>query len=98
MMRPGKVRFGRTAQRDLAEMLGHVGRDDPRAALRLIDDIVARCERLADFPEMGRLRPDLGRGVRYLPLGERLAFYRLEDRHVVVLRVIHGARNICHLF
>lgn len=89
-----KVRFSAEAKADLAQIAGYIGADDPERAISFIDQLEATCLSLADFP--GRF-PLLDRyeksGVRQLVHGNYLIFYRVEDGGVMVLRVLHGARD-----
>jgi toxin ParE1/3/4 len=48
------------ALRDLVDIWIYVAADSPAAADRLLETIDQSCQRLSQFPEMGRLRPELG--------------------------------------
>lgn len=50
--------------------------------------------RLADFPELGRSRVDLRPGVRAWVIGSYVLFYEVEADAVLILRILHGARDI----
>ncbi len=50
--------------------------------------------RLADFPERGTPRPELGRGARSLVVGRYLILYRVGPDSVDILRIVHGAREL----
>ena len=50
------------------------------------------------MPHMGRERSDLSEGLRSLPFRDYLIFYRIVESSVVVVRVLHGARDIERLF
>jgi toxin ParE1/3/4 len=43
---------------------------------------------------MGRPRDELGAGVRSVVVGRYVVFYRFTDTELVVLRIIHGSRDI----
>ncbi|MEK7245351.1 MAG: type II toxin-antitoxin system RelE/ParE family toxin [Pseudomonadota bacterium] len=47
------------AARDIDEIVSHIRRDDPAAALHVLDEIERACSRLALHPRMGRLRTEL---------------------------------------
>jgi toxin ParE1/3/4 len=49
---------------------------------------------MATQPYSGVARDDLASGVRCLVEGEYLTFYRVADDAIVILRVIHGRRDI----
>lgn len=60
----------------------------------MIDRIEASERRLAEFPELGRGRDELLRGVRSWVVGAYLIFYRVEATSLIVIRVLHGARDL----
>jgi len=49
---------------------------------------------LADYPEAGPQRDELGPGMRYYPSGSYLVFYTVSDHYIEVRRIMHGAREI----
>ena len=56
------------------------------------------CLGLAQFPERFPLVPRYERhGVRHRVHGNYLIFYRIEDAGVVVIHVLHGARDYAEL-
>ena len=83
-----------SAAKDLEILWQHLADEATEAiADRAIDAISERCEMLADFPEAGRLRPDLGPGVRCFPVEKHVIYYRHETALVVIGRVLHGSRD-----
>jgi toxin ParE1/3/4 len=63
-------------------------------AMRWLDDLDRKLERLADAPGSGTARPELGSGLRSSPFGQYLIFFRKSGgRGITILRLIHGARN-----
>ena len=72
----------------------HIAADDPEAAMCWTDELFAAAERLAEFPESGRLVPELpGRGVREFIYGAYRVFYRVE-KAVIILTVRHASQLI----
>jgi toxin ParE1/3/4 len=49
---------------------------------------------LARYPLAGPVREDMPAGIRHLVIDDYLAFYRLSDDSVEVIRILHGRRNI----
>jgi toxin ParE1/3/4 len=90
------VRYLRFAEQDLFELYDYVARDAPEAAATFIERIDAAVIQLAAHPHLGpvvreeRLRSV---GFRYLPVGDHIVFYKVEDGSVIVYRVLHGARD-----
>ncbi|HEV2646389.1 MAG TPA: type II toxin-antitoxin system RelE/ParE family toxin [Acidobacteriaceae bacterium] len=65
------------------------------AADRFIDSIVDRFLLLATHPHIGRARDEeLRPGLRSFPVGDYMILYRIEDPHILILRVLHGRRNL----
>lgn len=81
------------AEQDLEEIWSFVAEDaSSETADRLIDAIVERFELLAEQPEMGRLRPEFGAGVRSLAVENHVIYYR-RDGDILIARVLHGRRD-----
>ena len=92
--------------RDLADIAVYLaeesGSDD--LAFRFLDAVEASFDRLIATPAMGVARkyrdPEL-EGVRMWRIAgfdNYLIFYRPTERGVEIIRVIHGSRDIEHLF
>jgi toxin ParE1/3/4 len=61
----------------------------------LIDSITSRFLILARHPFLGRSRDDdFGRGSRSFAVGEYVIVYRVSHGEVIILRVVHGRRDI----
>jgi toxin ParE1/3/4 len=68
--------------------------DNPSAADIVAERVDEAIRRLADYPELGPERPNLGKGIRLLPVDNILIIYRLTDAGVEILRILHAARDI----
>jgi toxin ParE1/3/4 len=86
------------AEEDLIEIWIYIAQDNPGAADRVLDEIEERFHALADNPLMGRLRPDIAPELRYFAVGKYLILYCAVPNGVQIVRVIHGARDLPHLF
>jgi toxin ParE1/3/4 len=65
---------------------------------RQIDLITTRFQLLASWPRLGRSRPDLRRGLRSHAVGNWMIFYRIHRGDVVILRILHGRRDLRAIF
>jgi toxin ParE1/3/4 len=70
-----------------------------RSSLQSADRFRVRFEEtlkriVAKHYRAGRLRPELGEGIRSYPFPPYVVFYRVAGRSVQVLRVLHGHRDI----
>lgn len=86
------------AKQDLKEINLYLIRFSPTAARRLKEQIKNQCNLLATFPEMGRKADNLEPGLRCFPAGDYLIFYRLGNKHIEVVRVISGYRDLEAIF
>jgi toxin ParE1/3/4 len=83
----------RRARADLRGIRDHILEDHPARALSFVDELLERCQLLADNPLIGRARPELRPGLRSFPHGDYLIFYRPAADGVTIVRVLHGARD-----
>ena len=87
-----KIRRLPQAIRDVDEIWLYIARHDPDAATRLVERLVSSVARLADYPESGPARPEIGAGVSSITVGNYLVLYRVERDSVDIVRVVHGAQ------
>ena len=92
-----EVVFRRIALRDLQQIGRHIALDDPAAAQRLRNAIARRIDVLRQFPESARPRPEFGLNIRTIPIGRYIVVLRVELPKVIVLRIVHGARDLPRL-
>ena len=82
------------AQNDLNQAWDYLARVNIKAADRLIDRFTAAARVHARFPESGRAREELAPGLRSFVVRPYVAIYRPEAETIVVLRFLHGRRDI----
>jgi toxin ParE1/3/4 len=78
---------------DRDEIFNYIEADNPRAATAMDELIGRQIERLAEFPESGRIgRVD---GTRELVISRTpyLVAYRIVGGAVLILRILHGSRQ-----
>ena len=93
-----KVGFSPLSRDDLIIIADYIALDNPRRAHSYIEEIEARCLRIETAPHGGVMRDDLADGLRSIPFGAYLIFYRLYTDEIRIERVLHGARNLNALF
>ena len=84
----------RQAQQDYEEIIEYLVAHSPPAANRFATGVATKCRLLSKFPRLGRTRDELQPGIRSVLVGKYLIFYRVTDKEVEILRIIHGARNL----
>jgi len=58
-------------------------------------DSISRCvEMLADSPQLGALRSELGRDLYSWPHESHLIFYRFDDESIVIGRILHSSMDV----
>jgi len=92
------VQVSDQAKQDLIEIWEYIAVDSPRAADRLLQNLVNTYLRLGQTPGMGRNRSELRPNIHSIPVGNYLIFYRFDAQQVSVVRVLHGARNLRAIF
>ncbi len=82
------------ATTDLVSILKYISQDKPNAALDWIETIEEKCLLIANNPEIGERRPELGELVRSSLVGRYVIFYQQSKDRVVILRVMAGDQQI----
>ena len=83
------------ALQDLEDIAEYIALDNPSAASNLVDDVLNKTERLADFPDSGRLPPELPNSVyREVVVPPCRVFYRKDQEQVLILHVMREERQL----
>ena len=92
-------RLAPQAEADLDDIAYYVFRETGsfEIAERLIDSITDRFALLGKYPHAGRHRNDLRPGLRGFPVGSYVILYRVEGEDALILRVVHGRRELTDL-
>ena len=97
MMRK-KVRWARSARRDLESIVNFLVERTPQAALSTLDQLEARAKSLGTLADRGRIVPELGRlhirEYRELIVGPYRLIYRVRGSSVLVLAAVDGRRSL----
>ena len=89
-----RVVFTETAKSDLFEIARFIARDSPTRARTFARELRATARSLGDRPLAFPLLDRFAQlGVRRRVHGNYLIFYRIDDATVVILRILHGARD-----
>lgn len=92
-------RASRRADSDLHDIWQFIARDSVNAADRVEQELHEAMEMLARMPTAGHLRSDLDKKpYRVWSVYSYLIVYRPLRKGIVVVRVVHGARNMKKLF
>lgn len=88
-----RVRWLARALHNLEDIGNYIARDDPAAAMRMVDRVESCTSGLAANPERGRRGRVDGTRELVIPGTPYLVVYRLSATTVDVLRVLHGAQQ-----
>ena len=88
-----KIKWLRTALKNLDQALDHIAKDDRQAAVRILHRVQATVELLNTHPALGR--PGRVAETRELVISGTpfVIPYRIKEETVEILRVFHGAQD-----
>lgn len=84
------------ADSDLYDIWYYIAKESGSAdiAERFVQMLTDHFYLLSRNPFIGRTRDDLRAGLRSFPVGNYVIIYRIENKEVLILRVLHGSRDI----
>ena len=90
--------FSPRARNDLLDIWTYIAEDSSKTADAWVARIVETADVLASFPYLGRVRTELIGSPRSIAIESFVLFYDVHPNSIRVLRVLHGSRDIPHLF
>lgn len=85
--------WSRRANRDLDHIYNYIAKDNPLAALDMLDTILAAVENLSEYPKIGRPgRTDTTREL-VIPSTPYIAVYIVSDQIIEIAAVLHTAKQ-----
>ncbi|RBP33948.1 plasmid stabilization system protein ParE [Marinobacter pelagius] len=83
------------ALQELNAIAEYIALDNPAAASRLVQEVLDKTERLENFPQSGRIPPELPNSVyREVVVTPCRIFYREDEQRVLVLYVMREERQL----
>lgn len=87
-----KVEWSPLALERVEDIAQYIAQDDPDAAVRWVVELFDTVGRLADFPQSGRIVPEVGiRRIREVIFGAYRVIYSVRDK-VEILTVRRGSQ------
>lgn len=87
------------ADKDLEEIFDYTfdefGFDQAEKYLLEIEEIF---QNLIINPQIGKKRDEIKQGLYSFPKDNHIIFYRISDKHIRIVRVLHGSRDIPKYF
>ena len=93
-----KLQYTPAAMGDLLEVKDYIGKvlHNPRAAARITKQILDACGQLKHYPQLGlslEAKTGVSTDLRYLLCGKYLAFYRIEEDAILIVRILDGRQD-----
>jgi toxin ParE1/3/4 len=91
-----QIRLLRIAEEDFTEIISFIADDNPTAAEAMAVKIEKNIELLVENPMLGRIPKDediKNLGYRYIIVQNYIIFYTIEEKTILIHRILHGARN-----
>ena len=86
------------ARNDLKLIYDYIAKDSRYYATNVVENIVSKAENLDEFPEIGRVVPEIGdENVRELIIYSYRLIYEVVTNDVQILAIIHGKRDFSSL-
>ncbi len=92
------ITWTRSAISDVKNLRDFIAQDSEAYADRFVQKILEVVERIGNFPNLGRKMPEaLDESIREVLFRNYRIIYRREERNVLVLMVVHAARDFSRL-
>ena len=92
------VEWAQPASKDLENIIDYISQDNIDTAITIFEKIKSKCNTLNQFPDRGRIVPELkAYGIlsyRELIISPWRVIYRTSDQKVYVLAVIDSRRSV----
>lgn len=86
------------AENDLLDTWLYIAEDQPINADRYLDKLQEKAQKLAEFPDLGRDRPELAEGLKNFPVDRYNLYYTVTETKLILVRVLPGDRDITAIF
>ncbi len=79
---------------DIEAIAAYIERDSPWYAKSVVSKVVDTAESIPEYPELGRIVPEIGNpSIRERLIYRYRVVYRLDERRVLIAAVIHGRQD-----
>jgi toxin ParE1/3/4 len=94
-----KLKYTGRSKQDLRSIAAWIADENPARAKSFASELRAACRSALDYPESNQILEGSGNPVvRRKVHGSYLIFYRVNDKTVEILRILHGAQDYADLF
>ncbi|MNZ46321.1 Toxin RelE4 [compost metagenome] len=82
------------AYKDLQNIVEYISQDSMYYAMAFYDDVVDTAQTLNEFPQRGRVVPEMDDPeMREIFIHRYRLIYRIQKDRIIIQTIIHGARN-----
>lgn len=93
-----KVVITKPATQDLNSIARFIARDNPVRARSYIERLRVKAKSIADAPHGYEvINSAFGRTVRRRPVDDYVIFYEIDEDRIVIIRILHSARDFSEL-
>ncbi len=90
-----KIIWSPFAHQRVDDIADHIANDNLAAAEKWVNSVYDSVERLRDFPQSGRVVPEVGkREIREILFGNYRIIYSVEKKAILILTVRHGMQML----
>ena len=90
----GKIIWAPSALKDIESIAEYIERDSVDQAALFVTRIIAMTDRLAEFPQSGRIIPEINqKDCREIIYGAYRIMYRIVKEEIWITGVVHAARD-----
>jgi len=88
------VKWSIPAKQDLKKVYDYIARDSKFYAAKVSQNIIEKSEKLNDFPEIGRIVPEIDNpNIRELFIYSYRLIYQISQNTIDILALIHGKQD-----
>ncbi len=63
-------------------------------AVKYVSEFESAFQLITEFPESGKKRNEIKKGLRSFPISSHIIFYRIFKNKIRIVRVLHGIRDL----
>jgi toxin ParE1/3/4 len=93
-----RLAFTPAARDDLLAIGAYIAEDDPVRADSFIAELEVKARQTTERPGSFPAREDISAGLRAAVHGRYLLLFREMDDEVLIVRIVHGARDLQRMF
>jgi len=90
-----KIVWSPQAADDLVENNKYIARENPEAAIAIVNNIYESRNRIKEFPSRGRVVPEIGqKDIREMFCGSYRIIYQIEAKRILILTIRHMKQKL----